>query len=341
MKTLSFLSLLVGLWLLAGCAVLDRDRQVTAVPHFPRVEQKPAVYVESVEAVLVARGKETSVAGDLSGEPVYPTRDALCETLAGSGLFAPAVRLKNCAAYTVNFKSETDIPKRSTWQAVLFIATLGIIPLHEARTYQLTADLRDNRTGLSKTVQVQESADYWFDTMFLPVGLFLTKPAEVGTGIQKDLNDNMALALHEAIRQMPPVAAEANAPVPPAVVTVPLVHPVSAATRVVATVPAAVVPASSVGGAPSTPAAEKPSTAVTWPAIVVRGTFVSGGKTLVLLGDGLTLEPGVAAPNGLRLVDSSRERVRVAYRGEERTYRRSGGTFFLCANENAAGGSQP
>ena len=333
MKTLPFLLLLVNLSLLSGCAVLDRDRQVTAVPHFPRVEQKPAVYVESVEAVLVAHGKETSVAGDLSGEPVYSTLDALCETLAGSGLYAPVVRRKTAAAYTVNFRSETDISKRSTWQAALFIATLGIIPLHEDRMYQLTADLMDNRTGLHKTVQVKETADYWFDTLFLPVGLFLTKPAEVGTGIQKDLNDNMALALHEAILQLPPVVAAANAPVAPVIAAAPLVHPLSAPTRAVAVVPKVVLRGS---GVPSKPAAEQPDSALTWPAIVVKGTFVSGGKTLVLLGDGLTLEPGVAAPNGLRLVEASRERVRVAYRGEERTYQRSGGTFILCANESEA-----
>jgi hypothetical protein len=91
-----------------------------------------------------------------------------------------------------------------------------------------------------------------------------------------------------------------------------------------------VPPAPAVSPAPA-PRPEPP--AVTWPEIVVKGMFSSGGKTLVLLGDGSTLETGAPAPSGVRLVDSGPGWVRVAYKGQERTYRRNGGSFLVDKNE--------
>ena len=71
---------------------------------------------------------------------------------------------------------------------------------------------------------------------------------------------------------------------------------------------------------------------VVWPAISVRGVFTIGGKTTVLLGDGITLEVGATAPNGVRLVDAKGTSIRLNYRGEMRLYRRGGGSFQWVTN---------
>ncbi|MEI8243359.1 MAG: hypothetical protein WCI17_08850, partial [bacterium] len=74
-----------------------------------------------------------------------------------------------------------------------------------------------------------------------------------------------------------------------------------------------VPPAPAAASAPA-PLPEPP--AVIWPEILVKGMFSSGGKTLVLLGDGSTLEAGAPAPSGVRLKDAGPGWVRVAYRGQ-------------------------
>ena len=71
---------------------------------------------------------------------------------------------------------------------------------------------------------------------------------------------------------------------------------------------------------------------VIWPAISVRGVFTIGGKTTVLFGDGITLEVGATAPNGVRLVDAKGTSIRLSHRGEMRLYRRGGGSFQWVTN---------
>ena len=81
--------------------------------------------------------------------------------------------------------------------------------------------------------------------------------------------------------------------------------------------------------------------AVVWPEIVVKGTFSAGGKTLVLLGDGLTLDAGATTPGGVRMLEAGAGWVRVAYKGQTRTYHRSGGAFTADTEEVSADSTQP
>ena len=81
--------------------------------------------------------------------------------------------------------------------------------------------------------------------------------------------------------------------------------------------------------------------AVAWPDIVVKGTFSAGGKTLVLLGDGLTLEAGATTPSGVRMLEAGAGWVRVAYKGQTRTYHRSGGAFTADADDVSVDSAQP
>ena len=328
MKALSLLIPAGCLLLLSGCAILERDYKLSAIGAFPRAEQKPSVCVEAVQSTLFAHGQETSAAGDLTGVPVSTTPNAICEALENSGLFSSALRVNAGADYAVSFKSRTDIPERSVGRTLLFVATLGLFPICDHRTYQLTAVLRNNRTGAKKLVQVEETADFWCDTVLFPVGIF-KKPADTSVGIQKDLNENMAIALHAAIADLPEtvrsdvVAPQMVAPVLSVVQAPAVIRPLSAAERPAAAVRRPLAPP---------PAAPPSSTGAVWPALVIKGTFVSGGKTLVLLGDGLTLEAGTTAPNGIQLLEASPSQVSVCFRGETRTYRRNGAAFFVSTN---------
>ena len=345
MKTLQTLTPVICLMLLNGCAVLDRDYKVTAIKQFPHAEQKPSVRIETVQPIFVARGSERAVEGDLSGAPVYTTPDALCEAFENSGLFSLALRNSAGADYAISFKSETDIQERSVGQSILFLATLGLYPLRDSRTYHLTASLKDNRTGARNTVQLEETADYWYDILLLPVGM-IKKPSDVGLSIRKDLNDNMAIAVHDAIMKQRQADGGVTAPVPVASLSSSAVEnpvrpvvPVAPAPVSPVVVRPVVVPSATV---PVALAPASPSSAVTWPNLVVKGTFVSEGKTLVRLGDGVTLENGTTAPNGIRLLDAAPNWVCMSFRGQTRTYRRNGGSFFAYTNdETSTVSSQP
>lgn len=118
-----------------------------------------------------------------------------------------------------------------------------------------------------------------------------------------------------------PVAATASVPIAPVasgVTTTPVVAVVTAV-PVATVVVAPVIP-------PEAPIAN-------WPAIKINGLFTSGGKTVVLFGDGVTLETGGTAPGGIQLLDVVAGAVRLSYKGQVRTYRRNGGSFVADTNE--------
>jgi len=125
-------------------------------------------------------------------------------------------------------------------------------------------------------------------------------------------------------------AADSNSVAPAAPAPVVEIAPLVSNTTVVA----AVTPAGSAVGDP-TPVASPP--AVIWPDLAIKGMFSAGGKTLVPLGDGLTLETGTTAPNGVRLLEATPASIRVVFRGQVRIYRRKGGSFIACTNETGTG----
>ena len=75
------------------------------------------------------------------------------------------------------------------------------------------------------------------------------------------------------------------------------------------------------------PVPTPPPLVVTWPQIVVKGQLFFGGKSLVQLADGSTLETGSPAHSGVRLMEAGPGWVRLSYMGETRLYRRNGGAF--------------
>ena len=85
---------------------------------------------------------------------------------------------------------------------------------------------------------------------------------------------------------------------------------------------------------PVTPS--EPLPAVVWPEITIKGIFTTGGRTLVTLGTGITLESGLTAPGGLRLLEAAPTMLRFSFQGETRIYRRSGRAFLAGTNEVAA-----
>ncbi len=136
----------------------------------------------------------------------------------------------------------------------------------------------------------------------------------------------------DAVRpSLPPVVPVV--PVPPAAPTVPpaapTVPPVPPAAEVAVT-PPPVPPVVVTTSAPAVRSAAMvaASAAAPWPEIDIGGTFSAGGKTLVVLRGGLTLEPGATAPNGVSLVEVAGGVIQLSYQGQRRTYRLSGRTYI-------------
>jgi hypothetical protein len=138
----------------------------------------------------------------------------------------------------------------------------------------------------------------------------------------------------------PPPAAPAGASAPPPALAE---TQTAAPTKLLAPLPVAAAPV--VAGTPretvavpetvatSAPVAPPPAPAplaatAAWPDIDIGGTFSAGGKTLVVLRGGMTLEPGASAPNGVRLESISGSTLRLSYKDQQRTYRMSGRTYI-------------
>lgn len=152
----------------------------------------------------------------------------------------------------------------------------------------------------------------------------------------------VVLPLVSRSKSPPPAAPAKPAPLapttacPPPPVTVPPVAtstPVPAVALVVTNVPDAISNAVAVA-TPVTPS--EPLPAVVWPEITIKGIFTTGGRTLVTLGTGITLESGLTAPGGLRLLEAAPTMLRFSFQGETRIYRRSGRAFLAGTNEVAA-----
>lgn len=78
-----------------------------------------------------------------------------------------------------------------------------------------------------------------------------------------------------------------------------------------------------------------PAAGVTWPEIVLKGTFAAGGKMFAIFGDGNSLETGSTATSGVKVIEATPAAVRVSYRGETRIYRRGGGQFVAVTNADS------
>lgn len=147
-----------------------------------------------------------------------------------------------------------------------------------------------------------------------------------------------------------PVAMPAPAPSAPARLPAPTLAPKPApfepAVVPVAVVPSALTPSalppSNATTAAATPPAgdaavlpPPPPEAVNWPEIVIKGFAFVNRRPLLLLADGLQVETGTTAPNGVRLLDAGPGWFRVSYRGQIRTYRQNGRSYLACTNEAA------
>ncbi|MFZ4396742.1 MAG: hypothetical protein ACOYOU_14065 [Kiritimatiellia bacterium] len=145
--------------------------------------------------------------------------------------------------------------------------------------------------------------------------------APVGDSGNPHPRDNLATSRPAATVSAPELMAPV--PVAPPVVAVAPEVPIAAlapAVALTASAPAVVVVTAAAVLPPEVPV-------VNWPAIKISGMFTSGGKTVVLFGDGTTLEAGATAPNGVQLRDVVSGAVRLSYKGQARTYRRNGGSF--------------
>ena len=141
----------------------------------------------------------------------------------------------------------------------------------------------------------------------------------------------------------PAPLAPTNAGPPPPVIIPPVVTSaplpvVLSSTPVMASIvtnPPAAISNAAAMATNSAPIEPPPLPAVVWPEIAIKGIFTTGGRTLVTLGNGITLEAGLTAPGGLLLLEASPTMMRFAFQGETRIYRRAGRTFLAVTNEVA------
>ena len=203
----------VCLLIASGCVVMSRAHNVSEVRFYPKTEIHPAICIGSTTYVLCIYGVNNPGTGSIDDKLIPALLHASFEK---SGLFSNVSNSESSSDYRVDFEATKDI-KRTGGSISLTHATLGLIPNNTRRTYTWTAHIKNLKTGEVRSVYVEEGGDGFEHLLCLPFFVFCgAGPVEIG--IDNDLSQNIAVAVHEAISKWgqvgPAVSREATMAAP-------------------------------------------------------------------------------------------------------------------------------
>jgi len=113
-----------------------------------------------------------------------------------SGLFDSVSTASDHTDLTANI-SIIDDGACNMGMAFLTGLTFYIIPSSATDTYKLTAEITKEKTGETKTFQLEDSVTQWQEILLLPLMPFKFTPV-VASSVQNTLFDNLALQVAES-----------------------------------------------------------------------------------------------------------------------------------------------
>lgn len=194
MRSVQIASAVACVLVASGCIIAGRGHAVSKVESYPVADRKPSVYIAQFD-------KKQKVDNLNKGVPwtmlATGYREDTVTRFDRSGLFARVAGIDFGSEYTISLELFTVIDFDAQLR-VCSVVTLGLFPSCEKRTYQLTAYIKDNKSGTVLTVKSMETAECWGDLLLLPIAIF--NPPRVREGeIYNDLTDNISIAVRDAI----------------------------------------------------------------------------------------------------------------------------------------------
>ena len=181
----------LALMVLTGCASFP-GRVLPEVTHFPAVSEKPTVNV-SLSFRQYMNGQPLNIGVKIVEDAM---QKMIIERFEESGLYS-VVSVNNPnpdVSVVVDMKDEGT---GSYGMAILTGLTLYIIPSSATDSFVVKAKVKNNKTGVEKTVEVEDFVTLWQEILLLPF-LPFNFPPSVNQDVLKNIMDTVAIKVHSA-----------------------------------------------------------------------------------------------------------------------------------------------
>ena len=189
----------IALLALTGCASFPGN-VLPKVTTFPKSTDKPSAYV-SLSFRQYLNGQPLNLAVK-SGESRLQAK--LVERFGRSGLYSLVAATNQNPDITITVLVK-DEGSGSIGMAFLTGLTLYIVPSSATDLYKVSAIVKNNRTGIESTVELEDFVTQWQEIILLPLLPFTMAPV-VANGVQNNIMDTLAIRVHEAATKAAPTS---------------------------------------------------------------------------------------------------------------------------------------
>jgi len=192
---------------IAGCATFPGN-VLPEVTSFPVATNKPSVNV-TLSFRQYNNGQPVNIAvktGELN------LQKKVIERFEKSGLYSSVSVVNQNSDFTVT-TSVIDEGSASMGMAVVTGLTLYLVPSSATDTFKVTAIVKNNKTGVEKTIEIEDFTTMWQQIFLLPLLPFKLLPAVVND-VQNNIMDTLAIRVYEITKNSSTILPVLSAPIP-------------------------------------------------------------------------------------------------------------------------------
>jgi len=192
---------------IAGCATFPGN-VLPEVTSFPVATNKPSVNV-TLSFRQYNNGQPVNIAvktGELN------LQKKVIERFEKSGLYSSVSVVNQNSDFTVT-TSVIDEGSASMGMAVVTGLTLYLVPSSATDTFKVTAIVKNNKTGVEKTIEIEDFTTMWQQIFLLPLLPFKLLPAVVND-VQNNIMDTLAIRVYEITKNSSTILPTLSAPIP-------------------------------------------------------------------------------------------------------------------------------
>ena len=192
---------------IAGCATFPGN-VLPEVTSFPVATNKPSVNV-TLSFRQYVNGQPVNIAvktGELN------LQKKVIERFEKSGLYSSVSVVNQNSDFTVT-TSVLDEGSGSMGMAVVTGLTLYLVPSSATDTFKVTAVVKNNKTGVEKTIELEDFTTMCQQLFLLPLLPFKMMPAVV-SDVQNNIMDTLAIRVYEITKNSSTILPALSAPIP-------------------------------------------------------------------------------------------------------------------------------
>ena len=192
---------------IAGCATFPGN-VLPEVTSFPVATNKPSVNV-TLSFRQNTNGQPNNN-GEKAGE--LKLQKMVIERFEKSGLYSSVSAVNQNSDFTVT-TSVIDEGNGPIGLAFLSGFTFCLIPSYATDIFKATAVVKNNKTGVKKTIELEDSTTMWIQIFLLPLLPFKFPPAVI-SDVQNNIMDTLAIRVYEITKNSSTILPVLSAPIP-------------------------------------------------------------------------------------------------------------------------------